>query len=392
MTDAKRYLLAEQTISQDELNELADWLRQNPWLTQGPLVREFEGAWAGWLGTQHALFCNSGSSANLLMYYALLCSGRLRNHKVIAPAVSWPTTVAPALQFGMEPILCEADRDTYGLDLNHLEDLLKRHQPGAVILVHVLGCPNDMAGLQALRERHGFLLMEDCCAAHGSTYDGRKVGTFGDLSSFSFFYGHHMSTIEGGVVCTDDRDLQDLLLMLRSHGWAKDLGAEKEAELARRYGALEFNRKFTFYHPGFNVRSSDLNAKLGLMQLRRLDAMVARRVENHRAYQRRFVGADGFHCQRTERGVISSIAFALLCASVEHRDRVARALRAGGVEHRPIGGGNMSRQPFYYDRLGSVDLAMADRLHTTSVQIPNHHLLSVTDVNAICDIILSERP
>src|SRR5262245_62242854 len=195
---SRKYLLAEQTISPAELNELAAWLQTNPWLTQGPLVREFESSWARWLGTRHAVFVNSGSPANLLMYAALLADTRLRNRKVVVPAVSWATTVAPAIQLGFEPIMCEADPETFALDAAYLERLCVEHDPAAVILVHVLGVPADMDALMRLKARYGFLLMEDCCAATGSRFDGRVVGTFGELSSFSFYFGHHLSTIEGG--------------------------------------------------------------------------------------------------------------------------------------------------------------------------------------------------
>src|SRR5262249_37194853 len=157
-------------------------------------------------------------------------------------------------------------------DLDHLESLLEKHEPGAVTIVHVLGCPNDMDRLLALKAKFGFTLLEDCCASHGSTWKGKKVGTFGEISTFSFFYGHHMSTIEGGMVSTSDPDLKDMLLLLRSHGWCKDVPPETEKRLAAKYGPPEFNRIFTFYVPGYNLRSSDLNAKIGLMQLERLDA------------------------------------------------------------------------------------------------------------------------
>jgi CDP-6-deoxy-D-xylo-4-hexulose-3-dehydrase len=201
-----------------------------------------------------------------------------------------------------------------------------------------------------------------------------------------------MSTIEGGMVCGDDEQIQDLLLLIRNHGWPKDLAPAKEAELAKRYGAIEFNRTFTFYQPGFNVRSTDLNAKIGITQLLRLDDMIAQRVENHRAYQKRFLDTPGFHCQRNRQGVISSISFACLADSVEHRARIAEVLRENNVETRPLGGGNMSRQPFWSDRYGSQEMPMADRIHKTSFQLPNHHLLSVEDVNHICDLVTSVRP
>ena len=386
----KRYLLAERTIDGDDLRDLTDWLKTDPWLTQGPLVKEFERRWATWLGVKHATFVNSGSSANLLMYAALLASGKLRDKKVIVPAVSWATTVAPAIQLGFEPVMCEADWQTFGVDLNHLEQLLKKHRPSAVIVVHVLGVPNDMAPLLDLKDRYGFLLMEDACAATGSSYDGRHVGTFGDMSAFSFFYGHHLSTIEGGAVCTDDEELHDLLLLLRSHGWPKDLAPEKEEEKARARRAIEFNRRFTFYVPGFNVRSSDLNARIGLSQLSKIERVVSRRVENHGIYQARFLNAPGFHCQRNDRAAICSISFAALASSVEHRERIAAALQANRVETRPVGGGNMSRQPYWADRYGTVDMPVADRIHTTGFQLPNHPGLMPEDIHHICDIVLAK--
>jgi len=387
-----RYLLAEDTIDRRDLADLVEWLKTNPWLTLGPLTAAFEAEWAKWLGTEHALFVNSGSSANLLMYYAALCAGRLRNRKIVVPAVAWATTVAPAIQLGFEPLMCDAEAETLGMDPQRLEDLLRRHDPAAVIVVHVLGVPVDLGALTAMKERYGFVLLEDACAALGSRFDGRPVGTFGDMSSFSFYFGHHLSTIEGGMVCTDDATLHDLLLQLRSHGWPKNLPPEKEASLARAHGALEFNRAFTFYHPGFNVRPTDLNARLGLAQLQRVDEVVRRRVENHRRYQARFATSRAFHCQRNERAEICSISFAALASSLEHRDRVAAALAAAGVETRPLGGGSMGRQPFWTARYGVAALPVADRIHERSFMLPNHPRLSLADVDDICDVVLAVAP
>jgi CDP-6-deoxy-D-xylo-4-hexulose-3-dehydrase len=388
----KKYLLAEQTIDQDELKVLADWLATNPWLTQGKLVREFEEKWAKWTGIPYAVFVNSGSSANLLMYYSLLLSGKLRNKKVVVPAVSWATTVAPAIQLGFEPIMCEADFETFGLDAPYLEKLLKEHQPSAVVLVHVLGVPCKMEEILRLKEKYGFILMEDSCAATGSRYDGKHVGTFGEISTFSFFYGHHLSTIEGGMVCTTDEKLYDLLLMIRSHGWAKDLPPEKEEKLFLESGGLEFNRPFTFYEPGFNVRSTDLNAHIGLTQMKKADYVVARRIENHKIYQERFSKAPGFHCQSNSRAVISSISFCALASSKEHRDRIGHALKSAQIETRPLGGGNMSRQPFWTNRYSPVSLPFADRIHETSFHLPNHPGISPEEVQFICDTVLSVEP
>ena len=385
----KSYFLADQTIDANDLRDLADWLRTVPWLTQGPLVNEFERRWAAWLGVRYATFVNSGSSANLLMYAALLSSGRLRNKKVVVPAVSWATTVAPAIQLGFEPIMCEADWQTFGADPNHLESILKAHEPSALIVVHVLGVPNDMDSIRNLRNRYDFFLLEDACAATGSTYRGRRMGAFGDMSTFSFFYGHHLSTIEGGMVCTDDEELHDLFLQLRSHGWTRDLTPEKELELARSRRINDFNRRFTFYVPGFNFRSTDLNARIGLSQLSKIDDVVQRRVDNHENYLSRFLNARGFHCQRNDSATICSIAFAALARSEAHRARIATALHASRIETRPVGGGNMSRQPYWADRYGTSEFPVADRIHMTGFQLPNHPLLTPDDIDYICSTVLS---
>lgn len=375
----KKILLAEDTINQNDLQELIAWLQTNPWLTQGKLVKQFEETWSNWLGCKYSVFVNSGSSANMLMVYAHLMT-EPKNKKIILPAVSWATTVAPALQFGMEPVLCEADTETFGLDLNHLEDLLKKNSPAAVMPVHVLGVPNRMAPLLKLREKYGFSLFEDSCAATGSKYQGKHTGTFGDMSSFSFFFGHHISTIEGGMISTNNPALYEILLQLRSHGWAKDLAPQTQNEKAREAGALEFNKPFTFYYPGFNVRSTDLNAKIGLSQMNKIDAAIQRRAENHAAYQTAFENLEQFKFQKNPDAWISSIAFCALAPSEKSRGQIALKLKEAGIETRPLGGGNMSRQPFWKKFFSETDFPMADRIMETCFQLPNHPGITPEDI------------
>ena len=385
----RQYRLAEQTIDEDDLQDLIAWLKTNPWLTQGELVRKFERQWAKWLCVKYATFVNSGSSANLLMYDSLLLSETLPNKKIVLPAVGWSTSVAPAIQLGFEPILCEADWNTFGLDLDCLEGLLKTHNPGAVLIVHTLGVPNDMESLLALKDEYEFILMEDACAAIGSYYDNRLVGTFGEISTFSFYYGHHLSTIEGGMICTHDESLHDILVQIRSHGWAKDLPPEKAENRASEHNIITFNRPFTFYYPGFNLRSTNLNARIGLSQMKKIDCVVKRRIENHNIYQSRFRDAKGFHCQRNDRADICSIAFVALAQSQAHRERIAQVLEENRIETRPLGGGNMSRQPFWSNCYESTAFPVADRIHETAFQLPNHPLLSQEDIHFICDRVFS---
>ena len=383
------YKMAVDTIDEKDIQELIQWLGTNPYLTQGELVKQFQDEWASWEGSSHGVYCNSGSSANLLMYATLQASEKLKNNKVIVPAISWATTVAPAIQLGFEPIMCEVEMDTFGLDPAFLEALCKEHNPGAVILVHVLGVPCDLDAILKLQAKYGFQLMEDACAATGSLYDGKKVGSFGDLGSFSFFFGHHVSTIEGGMVCTDNDEYNKLLLLLRSHGWAKDLSAEDEAKQASENEVDGFNRPFTFYYPGFNLRASDLNARIGLSQMKKVDGVCAGRIANHKVYQENLTNEKGFTLQHNERAEICSIACVALAETTEHRERVSAKLGEHNVEIRPLGGGNMSRQPFWRSRYPESDFTNADRIAATAFQLPTHPAHSTADIKDICDVILS---
>ncbi len=382
-----RWCLAQDTIDRQDIDRLIDWLKTYPRLTKGAVTLDFERHWSEWLGRPHSVNCNSGSSANLLMYYALLLSGKLRNTNVIVPSVGWVTSIAPAIQFGFTPYMCEADPDTFGLDLNHLEDLLKRHQAQTVLLVQVLGVPHRMRELQTLKDRYGFYLLEDACAAIGAEYEGKKVGTFGDMASFSFYFGHQMSTIEGGMVSCSDRHFADLLLMLRSHGWSKDLPSTRHEELVEQYQIDDFHSPFVFYEPGFNLRSTDLNAFIGIEQVRKLDWMTGRRQANHERYLQQLGGH--FYTQRPPcDSKVASISFGLLADSPNQRKRIVRALVAEGVETRIFSAGNLGLHPFWMNRYGKTSFPVADRVHHCGFFLPNHASMTEEDVLHISRLVM----
>lgn len=382
-----RWCLAQDTIDRHDIDQLIDWLRTYPRLTKGTVTIEFEQQWNRWLGRTRSVHCNSGSSANLLMYYTLLLSGELRNKKVIVPSVGWVTSVAPAIQFGFEPIMCEADPDTFGLDLNHLEELLRRHEAHTVMLVQVLGVPHKMKEVMALKDRYGFILLEDACAAIGATYQGHKVGTFGDMASFSFYFGHQMSTIEGGMVSTDNPRFHDLLLMLRSHGWSKDLSATSHRQLVQQYQVDDFHSPFVFYEPGFNLRSTDLNAFIGLRQVEKLDRMTQERQAHHD----RYIQALGkrFVIQRPpQQSKAASISFGLLADNSGQRRAIVQALVGQGIETRIFSAGNLGLHPFWINRYGASSFPVADRIHHCGFFLPNHPSLTPEDVTFISQVVL----
>ncbi|MDP3792400.1 MAG: aminotransferase class I/II-fold pyridoxal phosphate-dependent enzyme [bacterium] len=386
-----KYHLAEDTIDKADRKAVAEWLLTEPPpnLTMGPLTRRFEEKWSRWLGRPYSVFFNSGSSANLSMAAALATNKRLRNGRVIVPSVGWVTTISPFMQLKSyeDPIMCEADPDTFGLDLNHLEDLLKRYQPSIVMMVQVLGVPHKMTEIMALKDKYGFHLLEDACAAGGSSWHGRNVGTFGNMASFSAYYGHQFSTIEGGLVSTDDKELYEIMLMLRSHGWGKDLPTETYNNLIAHYGINDFNKPFTFFEAGYNLRPTDLQAFIGLRQIDKLEWFIQRRWENHQLYRKLLSGQVAF--QRDDgNSVVCSIHFGALARDSEQREKIVVALNAHGIENRMFSAGNLGLHPFWFERYGKFSAPMADRIHHCGFFLPNNPSLNPEDINFISNVVI----
>ena len=290
-TSGIKYPLAKETINKEDINSLIDWLKTEPRLTMAEITKEFEYKWSNYIGTKYSVFVNSGSSANLLMISTLIQSGKLNSKKIIVPAVAWSTTISPIIQFGLEPIMVDADKKTFGIDLNQTEELLKNGDIGAIIFVQVLGVPHHKDRLLELCKKYDVLLLEDACAALGSSYeDGTMVGHVGDMSSFSFYFGHKFSTIEGGMVNTDDEDLYHMLLMLRSHGWGKDLPDDLYKKKMIENDIDTFHEPFTFLVPGLNLRSTDLQAFIGCRQVDKADWISESRIQNHLEYAKQLDG------------------------------------------------------------------------------------------------------
>ena len=383
----KGHRLAEKIIDESDIKHLINWLRTNPQLTKGKLTVEFEKLWSNWIGTKYAVFCNSGSSANLLMAYASLLSGKLKNKKVIVPSVGWVTTIAPFIQFGFEPIMCGADADNFGMDMDQLENLLKKHGPGIVIYVQVLGVPGDMERLLKLKQQYGFMLLEDACAALGAEYDGKKVGSLSDMSSFSFYFGHQLSTIEGGMINTNNGKLYKLLLMLRSHGWGKDLDENARKNLMKKNNIDGRHEPFTFFVPGFNLRSTDLNAFLGIRMMEKADRVMDIRKRNHLIYAKnlRTVSGQKWNTKATP----CSISYGALAKNPEHRKLIVQKLDENGIETRLFSAGNLGRHPFWVDRYGRFSDEVSDRIHECGFFLPNNESITTEEIRKICGVVNS---
>ncbi len=374
--------LQRDTINDADIDRLIEWLKTYPRLTKGKVTLEFEQKWAKWLGTKYSVFVNSGSSANLLMLYALIISGRMKNNKVVLPGLCWATDLAPILQLNLEPILCDVDLETLAVDLNELEKIFIEEKPSTLLLVSILGFSPKMNDILELCKKYDVILLEDNCESLGTEYDNKKLGGFGLMSSFSTYFGHHISTIEGGIVSTNDDEMNDLLLSIRSHGWDRDLSIEKQKELREKNNISDFDAFYTFYYPGFNLRSTDLQAYIGLGQLEKLDFIIEKRFENYKK----------FHSEIKNDFWKPSMVGSLtsnFCVPIIHpnKDKIIEKLIENGIECRPLVCGSMGRQPFYTERYGVKELKNCDLIDSLGIYVPNNHSLSDEELQFIINTI-----
>lgn len=382
--------LMKNNILRQDLDAVRRLLDQDdPILTASRNVRAFEEEWSSWLGVRHSVFVNSGSSANLITLAALR-ELHGPGGEVIVPTLTWVSDITAVLHNGFEPVLVDIDERTLGMDVEQvLERLTSRTR--AVFLTHVLGYNALSQRLLDELARRGIPLIEDVCESHGATFQGRRLGSFGLAANFSFYYAHHLSTIEGGMVCTNDTDLYETLRMLRGHGMVREVDSpSRRRELADDYPDL--NPDFIFACPGYNVRSTEINAVIGRAQLPRLDATIRQRQDNLHL----FLDHLDPTLYRTDFALEgnSNYAFTLILKQPDERrmSRVMAALRAAGVEFRrgTAGGGNQARQPYLRRVLGDEawrQFPRADHVHFFGMYIGNYPALEREKILRLCDLL-----
>jgi len=378
--------LVNDTIDNKDIDSLIDWLQTYPRLTKGKLTTEFEEKWSNWLGAKHTIFCNSGSSANLLMLWALIESNKItRDAKVVVPSLSWATDLSPVIQLGMTPILCDVNLQDLSVDLYHLEKIFQQSKPEVLLLVSVLGLVPDMDKITSLCRKYNVILLEDTCESMGSEHGSKKLGTFGLMSSFSTYFGHHMSTIEGGLVCTNNDELYEILKSIRSHGWDRDASPVIKNIWQEKWNTSEFDALYTFYHSGFNLRSTDLQAFIGLGQIDKLNDICQRRNENFQLYQDEL---ENFrpNIWTWSEDFISNFAYPVIH---ENRNAIVKALQDANIEVRPMICGSMGTQPFYVKNYGETILKNASIVDQHGFYVPNHPGLTKKDILKITKIIKS---
>ncbi len=371
--------LHEPTFGADEINAALQCLLTTH-VTMGKKVLDFEREFAGRFGWRHGVMNNSGSSANLLAVAALANhatkDGLRPGDEVIVPALSWSTTVWPLIQLGLKPVIVDIDPRTLNIDPAEIERAVGA-KTRAVMIVPVYGNPCDMDAITDICTRRNLILIEDCCEALGAYYNGIPVGKFGRVGTFSFYYSHHMTTLEGGITVTDDFELSELMRILRAHGWTR------EVEDKQRWHDLypEFDRRFLFVNLGYNLRPTELAGSMGLVQLPKLAEFVSIRRENAAWFRRALSPFETIFSFQNEhpKGESSWFGFPLILKDTAPFavSELTAHLNAGGIETRPIICGNIARQPAlqHYEHRAVGEMAHADAVMNRAFSFGNHQAI-----------------
>ena len=377
--------LVSDTIDKNDINSLVEWLSQDeiPRLTKGPLTIELEQKWAKKMRSKYSVFVNSGSSAILLTLAALKYHSKLKNNTIIVPGLSWATDVSSPMLLGYDTYMCDCNLEDLSCDLNHLEELFQLHSPSAFILVSPLGLVPNMDKIVLLCEQYNVILLEDVCESMGSKYDDAYLGSFGMASFYSLYFGHHLSTIEGGFINTDDEELYHLLLMMRSHGWDRDLPEQTQKQLREEFQTSDFDSLYNFYVPGMNVRSTDLQAFIGLRAIDKLDNYSHKRRNNFHHYNNE-IKNNILKLEEKQDDFTSSFAIPIVH---KKRNDIVKELQDNNIEVRPLIAGNMATKPMWYNENNIPSLPNCELVNEFGFYVPNHQDLTKDDINKITSII-----
>ena len=383
-----KWPLMKNNFDRSDLAAVAEYLQQDdPILTHSKNVAAFEQEWSAWLDVKHSVMVNSGASANLLTMTALR---ELRGPgEVIVPPLTWVSDIASVLQCGLKPVFVDIDARTLGMDTEQVLNAVTK-ETRAVFLTHILGYNALTRRMVEELAKRNVPLIEDACESHGATFEGRRVGSIGWMSNFSFYYAHHMSTIEGGMISTNDSDLYQTIRMLRSHGMVREVTSpEMRSSFHQKFPDL--NPDFIFAFPAFNVRPTEIGGILGRSQLKRLDANNVLRTKNLDL----FLGHLDASKYQTDFAVEGSSNYAFTLVLREPNaalwSKVETALRSHGVEFRRglSGGGNQLRQPYLRRLFGEHYklFPVCDHVHFYGCYVGNYPSLEPEKIIRLCELL-----
>lgn len=368
--------------------KLCDFILKSSRLSMGPECAKFESVFATYQERKHAVLVSNGSTANLTLIQSLINLGRLKKgDKVGVSAVTWATNVMPLMQLGLVPVAIDCSLD----NLNVMADELMKHIKGmkAFFITNVLGFCGDIDAIAELCKKNDVILIEDNCESLGTRYKGTLLGSVGLASTCSFFVGHHLSTIEGGVIATDDEELAHMLVMVRAHGWDRSLPPEAQKKLRKKYDVDEFHGKYTFYELAYNNRPTEITGFLGSLQLPMLEDTIKKRVKNfekmHAAVQKKPDHYYGLKVDHIER--ISNFCMPIVCKSEKILAETLKRFDDAGIENRPVIAGNIAEHPFWTKELPKADCPTASLVHRQGFYLPNNPDLTEGEVDLMCSLI-----
>lgn len=383
-----KYKLSDDTWDSHEAEAIQQVLASGRF-SMGERVAEFEKAFAEKFGVKYALMVSSGSAANLLAAAGLVYSGRLKkNDEVIVPAVSWSTTYFPLFQLGLKLRFVDIDKDTLNIDTDKLKAAITENTK-LICLVNLLGNPNDFNVVNQICADRDIIIMEDNCESLGAEYNGKKAGTFGLVGTYSTFYSHHLCTMEGGVVVTDDEELYHYMLCIRAHGWTRNL--PKDSKIYTK-SENSFYESFNFIVPGFNLRPLEMEGAAGTEQLKKMDGIIAQRRKNAEYFKEKMRDITGIRTQK-EIGSSSWFGFAIVLegSNVGRRDMIVQKLAENDIEVRPIVAGNFTRNKVieYMEHTVSGKLTAADDIHDNGFFVGNHSKNNFAEIDYFVDVLKS---
>ncbi|HEY1085848.1 MAG TPA: DegT/DnrJ/EryC1/StrS family aminotransferase [Candidatus Saccharimonadales bacterium] len=367
---------------------LAEFILNEEILSMNKECKKFEESFAAKQGRKHAVYVTNGSVANLLLIQSLLNTGVFKKGDRIGfSALTWPTNVMPLIQLGLEPVAIDCRLETLNVSPENLKEYLGDIK--GLFLTNVLGFADDIETLKQMCDENNIVLIEDNCESLGSSVNGKLLGNFSLASTFSFFVGHHMSTIEGGMVCTDNDDLHDALVMARAHGWDRNVSPRKQDELRTKAGIDEFYAKYTFYDIASNFRPSEINGFVGNTQMPYWDEIVGKRVDNfHKLNEVASKNDDFYHYDLAHMDIVSNFAMPIICKTPQLAQKYREKFTAADVEIRPVIAGNMTKQPFYQKYINdSAPRPNSDLVHENGFYFGNNPEMTDDEIELLCSLL-----
>jgi CDP-4-dehydro-6-deoxyglucose reductase, E1 len=375
----------------DTKEKLCTFITSAMILSMGPQCSHFEEKFSKKQNRKFSVFVNSGSSANLILIQALLNLGRLKKGDIVGvSALTWATNIMPLIQLGLQPFLIDCELETLNISPQTLKAAFDV-QPNikALFITNTLGHADDISGITAMCRERGILFIEDNCESMGSVVAGIHLGNWGVASTFSFFVGHHLSTIEGGMVCTDDLELYEQMVMVRAHGWDRNLGVSAQQALRKKFDVDDFYSKYTFYDLAFNVRPTEINGFLGNNQIEYWDEIVKTRYKNFCLLHEEIVKNDELiHLKYGHMDLVSSFAIPVIVKESARLSKYKKRFDNANVEFRPMIAGSMAHQPFYRKYVGTpVAQPNAEFLHRNSFYFGNNPELTAPELDLLCELL-----